>query len=264
MLRNQDDVISRDLLKGIQASHLWGMLGWDDIRQRYRRSVIGPFWITLSMGLFILLLGIIYARLFNMDIATYLPFLSVGFIVWGFISSTTTESCLAFHEGERIIKQIKLPYTIYVMRVVWRNFIVFLHTIVILIPVAIIFSVKPGLVSLLALPGLVLILINQIWLTFVLAILGTRYRDIIPIVATAVQIMMFATPIMWPVSALGEAAVIADINPLYHLIELVRAPMLGKSPQVLSWLVSIAMAIAGSMLAIALLARASRRLVFWI
>jgi len=258
------DAVSHDLLPGIRSTQLWGMLGWDDIRQRYRRSVLGPFWITLSMGVFILLLGVIYARLFKVDIATYLPFLSVGYILWGFISQTTSEAGRAFQEGERIIKQIKLPYTIYVMRVVWRNFIVFLHTIVIFVPVAIIFNVRPGLVSLLALPGLALVYLNQLWVTFVLAILGTRYRDLNPIVVTAVQIMLFATPILWPVSALSGATIIADINPLYHLIEIVRAPMLGTTPHALSWIVSIAMAIMGSALAIALLARASRRLVFWL
>ena len=99
------------------------------------------------MSVFIGVLGVIYARLFNVEIKTYLPYLSLGYVVWGFISQTVTESCGAFQEGERIIKQIKLPYPIYVLRVVWRNFIVLLHTIVIFVPVAIIFSVYPGLVG---------------------------------------------------------------------------------------------------------------------
>jgi ABC-type polysaccharide/polyol phosphate export permease len=258
------DTVSQDLLPGIRASQLWGMLGWDDIRQRYRRSVLGPFWITLSMGVFILLLGVIYARLFHIGIASYLPFLSIGYILWGFISQTTNESCRAFQEGERVIKQIKLPYTVYVLRVVWRNFIVFFHTIVIFVPVAIIFQVNPGWAGLLVLPGLALVYINQVWVTFVLAILGTRYRDLVPIVATVVQIMLFVTPIMWPITALGDATIIAYINPLYHLIEVVRAPMLGMAPHPLSWVVAVSMAMAGSMLAIALLTRASRRIVFWL
>jgi len=256
--------MSPDLFAGMRAWPLWTMLAWNDIRQRYRRSVLGPFWITLSMGIFVLLLGVIYSRLFGVHIAVYLPYLTLGYILWGFISQTTMDSCAAFQEGERIIKQIKLPYSLYVLRVVWRSFIVFLHTIVIFIPIAIIFRVKPGLVGVLALPGMMLLYVNQIWVAIVLAIVATRFRDVQPIVATAVQIMLFATPIMWPVSSLGNSTIIAEINPLYHVIDVVRAPMLGTLPSTLSWIVSGATAVIGTVLAILLLRRGSRRIVFWL
>jgi lipopolysaccharide transport system permease protein len=254
----------RDLLAAIWAWPLWTMLGWNDIRQRYRRSVLGPFWITLSMAIFIALLGVIYSNIFKIEIRTYLPFLTLGYIVWGFISQTTNESSIAFQEGERIIRQIRLPYAVFVLRVVWRNFIVFLHTIVIFIPIAVIFDVRPGYVGLLALPGLALVYINQVWVTLTLAILCTRYRDVQQIVTTAVQIMLFVTPIMWPITALGSAVMIAYANPLYHIIDLVRAPMLGHAPSHLSWLVAITSAVVGWTIAILLLRRASRRLVFWL
>jgi ABC-type polysaccharide/polyol phosphate export permease len=257
-------IVVAEIFAGFGAWRVWTLLGWDDIRQRYRRSVLGPFWITLSMGMFILLLGVIYGRLFHMELATYLPYLAVGIIVWGFMSAAINESCSAFHESGRIIKQIKLPYSVFILRVVWRNFIVFLHNIVIFLPVAIIFHVVPNLNTLYALPGFVLVFANVTWLALLLAIVSTRYRDIMPIVATVVQILMFATPIMWVVSSLSGAEIIAEVNPAYHLIELVRAPMLGAAPEPLSWLVSIAMALAGSALATALLVRKSRRIVFWL
>ena len=256
--------ISDEVLAGFREWRIWTILGWDDIRQRYRRSVIGPFWITLSMGIFILLLGVIYSRLFHTDIRTYIPFLAAGFTVWGFISQTMNESCMAFNEGSRIIKQIKLPYSIYVLRVMWRNFIVFLHTVVIFIPVAIIFKVMPNLATLYVLPGLFLVCVNLIWVATVLAILSTRFRDMPPIVATVVQITMFATPIMYPVSSLAGASIIAEINPIYHLIELVRAPMLGTAPELRSWLIAGGLAVVGSLLATALLVSKARRIVFWV
>src|ERR1700686_2821463 len=90
------DTISAEVLGGFRAWRVWTILGWDDIRQRYRRSVIGPFWITLSMGIFILVLGVIYSRLFHTDLQTYLPYLTVGFVVWGFISASANDSCIAF------------------------------------------------------------------------------------------------------------------------------------------------------------------------
>src|SRR6202795_5136143 len=210
--------ISQEVVAGFRAWPVWVIMGWDDIRQRYRRSVIGPFWITLSMGFFILVLGAIYSRLFHAQIESYLPYLTVGFVVWGFMSTAANDSCIAFIDASRIIKQIKLPYSVYILRVVWRNFIIFLHTIVIYIPMAIIFKIEPRLTMLYEIPGLLLVVVNLIWLTTVIAILSTRYRDIQPIVGTVIQLGMFATPIMWNVSALGEEKIVAELNPVFHLI----------------------------------------------
>jgi ABC-type polysaccharide/polyol phosphate export permease len=239
-------------------------MGWDDILQRYRRSVIGPFWITLSMGITILVLGVIYSRLFHAELQSYLPYLTVGLVVWGFISAAASDSCIAFIDASRIIKQIKLPYSVYILRVVWRNFIIFLHTIVIFIPVAIVFKIEPKLAMLYEIPGLLLVCVNLIWLTTVIAILSTRYRDIQPIVGTTISLAMFATPIMWTVSALGDDKIVAEVNPIYHLIEIARAPLLGMAPEPQSWLVACGLAVVGSALAIALMVRASRRIVFWL
>ncbi len=240
------------------------MLGWNDIKQRYRRSVLGPFWITLSVGVFILVLGVIYSKIFKVDLENYMPFLALGYVLWSFISQTVIESCGAFQEGERIIKQIRLPYSMYVFRVVWRNFLVLMHTIVIFVPIAIIFSVKPGLGAVLAIPGLILLYVNLLWVSVVLSILCARYRDLLQIVATCVQIMLFATPIMWPVETLGPAHIIAEINPLFHVLDIVRAPLLGKQTELLSWAVSGGLAVFGSILALLLLRRTVRRIVFWL
>jgi ABC-type polysaccharide/polyol phosphate export permease len=117
---------------------------------------------------------------------------------------------------------------------------------------------------LLAIPGLILVCVNLIWLTTVVAILSTRYRDIQPIVGTVIQLGMFATPIMWNVSALGEEKIVAELNPVYHLIEITRAPLLGMAPEPRSWLIACGLAVVGSVFAIALMVRASRRIVFWL
>jgi ABC-type polysaccharide/polyol phosphate export permease len=256
--------LGTDLMAGLRAWPLWTMLGWNDIKQRYRRSVLGPFWITISVGIFILVLGVIYSRIFKVELATYMPFLALGYILWGFISQTVIESCSAFQEGERIIKQIRLPYSMYVFRVVWRNFLVLLHTIVIFVPLAIIFSVKPGFGIILMIPGLILLYINLIWVAVLLGILCARYRDLLQIVTTGVQIMLFATPIMFPIETLGKARIIAELNPLYHVLNIVRGPLLGHSPEALSWIVSAGMAVFGSLLALLLLRRTVRRIVFWL
>src|ERR1700722_6384054 len=254
----------RDLFAGLANWQLWSMLGWNDIQQRYRRSAFGPFWITISMAIFIVLLGFIYSKLFHQDIAVFLPYIAMGLITWGFISGTTVEACSAFIENTGIIRQIRLPYSIYIMRMVWRGFIVFLHTVVLIIPIAIYFRMEVGWSSLLAIPGMLLVVLNQIWLAIVIGVVATRFRDTVQLVTTAIQILMFVTPIMWPVSAIPDARFIAEINPFFHLIQLVRAPLLGDVAEPLSWIGVFGMCIVGYGLAAVALTRASPRLVYWL
>jgi ABC-type polysaccharide/polyol phosphate export permease len=253
-----------DVVAGFKGWRLWTMLGWNDIVQRYRRSTLGPLWITLSMAIFIVVLGIIYSRIFKVDIAAYLPYVAMGVIVWGFVSGTTAECCGTFIDNGAIIKQISLPFTLYVLRCVWRNIIILLHSVVLIVPIAVIFRLHVSWSDLLVLPGVLLVFVNQIWVGIVVAVLSTRYRDVAQLIATTIQIAVFATPIMWPVSSLGDARFIADVNPLYHLIEIVRAPLLGAAPPVLSWVMTVGLCAVGYLLAISLLTRGSRRIVYWL
>jgi len=253
-----------DLTGGILAWPIWMRLGWNDIRQRYRRSVLGPFWITLSTAIFISFLGLIYSRLFGIDVATYLPYLAIGYIIWIFISSTTTECCSAFHENQNIILQRKLPFSIYIFKNLWRNNIVLAHNIILVVAIYLIFKINPGARVLLALPGFFVLCLNQLWLGIVLAILNTRFRDVVQIVTSIVQITLFATPILWPISRIGNARLIADINPVYHFIQLIRAPLLGELPEALSWIVALSTVTLGILCAIWLLNRTSKRIVYWL
>ncbi len=255
---------AHDIYEGLASWRLWSMLGWNDIRRRYRRSILGPLWMTLSMSVLVAALGFLYSHLFNADIVTYLPYLTLGFVVWVFISTCVKESCLAFGAHANLIKQIRTPFSVHVLRVIWANIIVFLHTIIIIVPIWLYFRQWPAPVAVLALPGLLVIGLNLIWVGIVLAILNSRFRDISQIVETMLQIAVFATPIMWPVSALGERKFIADINPIYHLIELVRAPLTGQAPAAMSWGVAVAGAAAGLFLAALLLHRVERRIVYWL
>jgi ABC-type polysaccharide/polyol phosphate export permease len=261
---NNAGPLLREIVGGVRAWRLWTMLGWNDIRLRYRRSVIGPLWLTIAMGVLVVVLGVIYSKIFNIEIHRYLPYVALGFIVWGFIASTTNEACSAFVEGQGIIRQIRVPYLVFVLRVVWRNIIVLAHTLILIVPIAIIFKIEPRWNMLLAIPALVILFLNQLWLSLVLGVVSTRFRDVPQLVATVLQIAIFATPIMWPVSALGEHEYIAQVNPLYHLIDIVRAPLMGESPQPLSWGVSIAMLIFGAALASVVVQKTVRRLVYWL
>ena len=116
-----------DLVQGARAFRLWGLLAWQDVRQHYRRSLIGPFWITISMGIMVTALGLLFSTVFNTNLADYLPFLATGLVIWSLIASMVNEGCGTFINAESIIKQIKLPLSTHGYRVACRALIIFAH-----------------------------------------------------------------------------------------------------------------------------------------
>lgn len=253
-----------DLFIGLAATYVWGALGWHDIRQRYRRSVLGPFWITLSTAILIVVLGFLYSTLLKQDIRQYLPYLAIGLIVWQYMASVMNEACDAFISSAYLIKQIRMPLTIHVCRVVWRNFIVLLHSLPIAILVLLAFGKWPNMKFLLLPLGLLILLMHGVWVVIAIGILCTRFRDFQPIINNFVSIAFFFTPIMWSPDILKKRAWIADFNPIYHILEIVRAPILGRELKLESWIWSIISLLLGFFLAYRLLIRYRDRVIYWL
>ena len=265
---SQTELALLDIFQGARARHLWGLLGWQDIRRRYRRSVLGPFWLTISMGVLVATLGTLYGTLLKVEFAVYVPFLALGFIVWTLISGLITDGCAAFTGAESIIKQTNLPLSVHVYRMVWRNLLMFCHNAAIFFVVAAVFSIWPGWTGLLALPGLVLLCLNGMWLGLFLGIVSARFRDVPPIVASVVRIAFFVTPIIWMPELMSSralmVALVLDFNPFFHFLELVRAPLLGQVPGLLSWLAVSGITLGGWFATFALFRRCRWRIAYWV
>ena len=261
---SQTELAFRDLVRGARARHLWGLLGWQDIRRRYRRSVLGPFWLTISMGVFVAALGTLYGALLRIELSEYVPYLALGFIVWTLASSMFTEGCIAFTGAEGIIKQSIQPLSVHMYRIAWRNIIVFCHNAIIFVVVALVFSHWPGWTGLLALPGLVLVCLNGVWAGLLLGIVSARFRDVPPLVASIMRVAFFLTPIIWMPSLLPGRALLLEFNPFYHFLELVRAPLLGQVPGLVSWLAVAGMTLGGWLVTFALFRRYRWRIAYWV
>src|SRR5262249_49146207 len=132
----------RDITQGVTGVHMWLMLAWQEVRQRYRRSLLGPFWLTISMGALLGAMGPLYGRLFGHSMASYFPYLAIGFVVWALIAGMINEGCNAFIASEGLIKQTRMPLSVHVMRVVCRNLIVSVHHLAIVVVVLAIFPPK--------------------------------------------------------------------------------------------------------------------------
>ena len=262
--RSQTARAYEDLAKGVTSWSLWGMLGWHDIRKRYRRSVLGPFWLTLSMAVLVASLGLIYGSLFRFELRGYLPFLALGLAIWGFIAAVLNEGGQSFLEFESLIKHVRMPLSVHVLRIVWRNLIILAHNVVIFVVLALWLGLWPGAAGLLVLPGLVLLLVNAVWVALLLGIACARFRDVQPIAASVVQLLFFVTPVMWKPELMAERQWLILLNPIHYLIEVVRAPLLGEVLPLSDWGVAALITVVGWSLTFATYVRFRKRIAYWL
>ena len=261
---SQTTLALQDIIGGACAFRLWGMLGWQDIRLRYRRSTFGPFWLTVSMGALVGGLGVLYAGLFKVDVADYLPFIAAGFVLWGLLSDQINEGCTVFIDAEGIIKQVNLPLSIHVYRLGWRSLVIFAHNAVVYIVAAVIFSIQPGWAGLLFLPGLALLYLNGVWIGLLLGLVSARFRDVPQIVASVMRIAFFLTPIIWKPELVPDRAYLLDLNPFFHFMELVRAPALGQTPGLVSWLAVLGITLGGWLVTLLMYRLYRWRIAYWV
>ncbi|WP_199254461.1 galactan export ABC transporter permease subunit Wzm/RfbD [Mycolicibacterium mengxianglii] len=240
----------KDLVDGFGKRELWLHLGWQDIRQRYRRSVLGPIWITIATGTMAVALGGLYSKLFKLELSEHLPYVTLGLIIWNLINAAILEGSDVFVANEGLIKQLPTPLSVHVYRLVWRQVLLFAHNIIIFVIIAIIFPQPWSWADLTFIPALALIVVNCIWVALCFGILATRYRDISPLLFSLVQLLFYMTPIIWNDQTLraqgaGNWATIIEFNPLLHYLDIVRAPLLGAEQQLHHWVVVIVLTIVG-------------------
>lgn len=262
--RSQTELAWDDLVTGTGSWWLWSTMAWQDIRQRYRGSVIGPFWLTFSMAIMVGALGVLYSAIWRIDITAFLPYLTLGILFWNLISSLVNDGTSTFVRAEGILLQVRMPLTVHVMRNVVRNLIVFLHNCVVAIAVLVFFAVPQSLYSLVSLVGLALILINGFWFTFLIGMMCARFRDIGPIVSSLTQIVFFITPIIWLPTSLGNKFWVMYLNPAYVFLEIARGPLLGHTIPWQVWAMAGIITILGYLVTFLFFARFRARVAFWV
>lgn len=253
-----------DFTKAGKQYRVWLHLGLLEVKQRYRRSVLGPWWISISLLIFIVAMGVIFSRLFGQSLAEYIPFFTTGFLLWSFIANSINEATDLFKMNNGFIKQIDLPYNLYVLKFFTRNVIILAHNFAVYFLVIVFFTLNPGWVGLLAIPALMLLFINLYWICMLVAIISTRFRDMVPIVNSCMQMLFFITPVSWMPKLLGENSIIIKLNPFVYFLEIVRQPLLGIVPPLHIWVMNVCIACVGAILTFRLFSAIRTRIPFWV
>lgn len=254
----------RDLCAGWARRELWMTLAMQEVRQRYRRSKLGPFWITLSMAIMVLALGLLYGQIFGQDLSDYLPFLAAGFVIWNLIAGLINEGCQAFILAEGMIRQLNAPLSIYVYRVLGSALIAFAHNIWVYLLVALWFGVRLDWHLLWVPVALFAILLNGFWAALFFGVLSARFRDVPLVISSLMQLLFFITPVIWRPEMLPGRALWLHLNPFYHLVEIMRAPLLGQPPALANWLPVILITLGGWALAALFYSAYRWRIAYWV
>jgi lipopolysaccharide transport system permease protein len=253
-----------DLARGLSLWRLAWTLSVLDIRLRYRGSILGPFWLTLSTALMVGSLGFVYAYLFHIPIHDYLPFLALSLVLWGFLSSVISEASACFITSEGMIRAMRMPFSLYIGQLMSRNVLVLAHNIVVIAVVFVAFHVSISISALAAIPAFLVWLLDGAAISLILGSLCARFRDIPPIVGSIVQIAFYVSAVLWKPDLLGKGKGFLLYDPFYTIFEIVRAPLLGGLPSTATYVSATVFSVVLCGLSWLTFLRVRHRIAFWV
>lgn len=246
-----------------RAPLIWHM-AMSETRARYKRSVLGPFWLTLGAAIGVAGLGVVWSSLLHVPLQEFVPSLAVGLLLWQLISSTIVESCITFIRQAQIIRNVRLPLLVHPFQLVTRQMITFAHNLVVLVVVFALFPQQSLHLVPLSLLGMVILVVNLLWMSTVLAMLGARFRDIEQIVTAVMPLIFFLTPVLYRTTHFAATQVVVWLNPFTYLISVVRDPLMGSIPSTSVYVGTACITVTGVILAMALFSSRRNRIPYWI
>jgi len=216
--------------KSLKYLNLIIYLSLVDIKIRYSKTIIGPLWTSLSIGIFVVSFGIIGSKLWNQDIKDFMPFFSSGYITWILISNIISESTSTLSNSARTLKSINTPYLVFLISMVLKNLIIFFHHLLVYFLICLFLDYKINSYLLFIVPSVFIIFLIGIMFSFIWSILCTRYNDLSQFTSNLLQIFFFLTPVFWPADKLQGIyfKLLVELNPIYQILNLIRQPLLGN------------------------------------
>lgn len=254
-----------ELVDAAWAWRVWHLIGIGDLRRRYARSRIGQFWLTLSSGISIGIIGVMWSLLWKMPVAEILPFLAASMVIWQLLSGIITDATTAFPASAHYLLSQRIACATIVLSLIYRNLLVFLHNAVIIVIVFLIFNRPLSVGAFLVFPALLLTAVSAVWWGYVVATLCARFRDLVPAVQSLLQLVFYLTPIVWKPDFLPEHWRWLNLaNPFAVYVSIIRDPLMGEPFAPLPWVLAAAIAAGGLVLSLPFIGRFRRRLLYWL
>lgn len=257
-------IAARDIVGGFGKFPLWRYMAFRELRLRYARSFIGPFWITISMGLWVIALSLLYGGLFGAPLEEVAPFITLGVVIWTYLQAVLTEGSTSLMTAKGMLEQMETPISTFVWLVLLRNIIVAGHHMMIFVVLIFLYGLWPNMNWLWLCIGIPILLIVGFAMTLFAAVLTPRFRDLAPLITNFMTVGFFLSPVMWRPSDLQKNQFIVDYNPFTHLLAVFREPLLGRVPDMVSIIVSASIAVGLLLIAMLLLGNKKHKIIFWL
>ncbi len=255
-----------DIREGGRRRSIWWGLTWSQITSQYRRTYLGPWWLTVRMVVFVVGLTILFGILFGQDLKTFLPYVATGYVAFNWMTGMILLGSSSMTGASSQIKSTPGPLSIYVYKGVAASTIQFGHDFLVIIVVLVAFQVPVTWTLILFPVALALIAANGLFVGLWLGPTVARFRDVGPMVQSLTQVLFFFTPIFWVPSqlSLDQRIALSVWNPITYLLEFFRAPLLGTT---LAWWTVIgvvALTVVNVLSGWIVFSRTRNRIAYWI
>tara|TARA_R110002072_G_scaffold86305_1_gene194826 strand:- start:421 stop:1272 length:852 start_codon:yes stop_codon:yes gene_type:complete len=253
----------RDIVAGFARRELWIALAHDDMRQRFRRTLFGLAWLTISYAVFVAAKVAIFGQLISSPIEWFAVYVTVGFLAWQFMNSVVTDSCTAFINSENWLLGIRLPMSVFIFESIARDCLVFFYSAIVAVAVLLIVRHPIDPVALMVVPAFAIYLVNAVFAHMLLGVACMRYRDLGQLVQTIMRVLFFLTPLIWTPEQVGGLSRWLWWNPFTYFIDIFRAPVVDGIIPLHSWAVVGVMTLVLGIVSFSVFALFRRRLAFW-
>ena len=252
-----------DFYNGFKKKHVWSNIAKTEIKFKFKRTKLGPLWITIGTAIFIVVLSIITGAFFADDLGVRVPYITTGLIIWSLIFSCINESSGVFSGRVGLIQNIPMEKSILIYVMLSKSIITFSFNFILYIICLIFFKINIGLNSLYFILGFLILVLSLFFLSSIISILTTRFRDLAPITSSILTVLFFLTPIWWNVEYFPDRAVFAKFNIFYHYLEITRRPLLGEFASLNSWIITLITLIILAVFASILFEKKKNKIAYW-
>lgn len=254
-----------EILQSLKKPSIWMTLAIEDLRDRFKRTLIGMIWIPVTFLLFVGVKILIFSQLNGASLQEFTVFVVIGYWVWQNINSNIVDGCYVFIRSAGYIKSSPLPYTVYILQSVFRNNITSTYNLGVILVLFLIVGIKPSVEFLYILPAYLIYTLNATWVGMFLGVMSARFRDITHLVQSLLRVVFFMTPIIWLPEELGRLGkLIAFYNPFTHFIEIIRHPLMHQTFPQDSWLIVLCITVIGSVGANILYDKYRNSIIHWL
>lgn len=249
--------------------YFWFALVRNDLATRYKRSFLGIGWSLLKPLAMTFIFCMVFGKLFSVPVEEYAPFVLIGMTTWQFITEALLQGSHCMTMGSAYIRQQKVPLAIFPLRTVIGSGFHAGVALLVAVGITLVFgnTINP-LALLYLIPAVVILLLLGWCLAIITGVLGTHFPDTRHMLDVLLQILFYVTPILYkPESIQGRTKLlfVLEWNPISSLLSLIRTPILtGEAPTLQNFGIALGFLAICATLAMLLLRRLERNLIFWI